>query len=69
VRIERVDADHGSPLKDWEAMSRPASPTRAQIAALRTAAQAGAPETAELGDDGSLKLNLSAHSLVLLEVQ
>jgi xylan 1,4-beta-xylosidase len=69
VRIERVDADHGSPLKAWEGMGRPVSPTRAQIAALRTAAQAGTPETADLGSDGSLKLNLAAHSLVLVEVQ
>jgi xylan 1,4-beta-xylosidase len=69
ARIERVDAEHGSPLKAWEDMGRPASPSRAQIAALRRAAQAGVPETVEIGDDGSLKLNLRAHCLVLVEVR
>ena len=69
ARIERVDAEHGSPLKAWEDMGRPAWPSRAQITALQSAAQPGNPETVELGDDGSLKLHLSAHSLVLVEVQ
>jgi xylan 1,4-beta-xylosidase len=69
ARIERVDAEHGSPLKAWEDMGRPASPSRAQIAALRSAAQAGVPETVEIGGDGSLKLNLRAHCLVLVEVR
>src|ERR1017187_7923952 len=69
ARIERVDAEHGSPLKAWEDMGRPAWPSRAQITALQSAAQPGNPETVELGDYGSLKLHLSAHSLVLVEVQ
>jgi xylan 1,4-beta-xylosidase len=69
AHVERVDADHGSPLKAWEAMGRPATPTRAQIAALRQAAAATPPESLELGSDGSLKLHLNAHGLVLVEVQ
>jgi xylan 1,4-beta-xylosidase len=69
ARIERIDAEHGSPLKAWQDMGRPASPSRAQIAALQRAAQAGNPETVELGADGSLKLNLSAHSLALVDVR
>ena len=69
VRIQRVDADHGSPLKAWEDMGRPVSPTRVQIAALKKAAEPGDPETVDLGDDRTLKLNLSAHGLVLVEVQ
>jgi hypothetical protein len=40
-----------------------------QIAALKSAAQPGNPETAEIGGDGSLKLRLSAHSLVMVEVK
>jgi xylan 1,4-beta-xylosidase len=69
ARIERVDAEHGSPIKAWEAMGRPASPTREQIAALRTAAQPGSPETVDLGADSSLKLHLPPHGLALIEVQ
>ena len=69
ARIERVDAEHGSPLKSWEDMGRPASPSVLQIAALKNAAQPGNPETAEIGADGSLKLRLSAHSLMMVEVK
>jgi len=69
ARIERVDAEHGSPLKAWQDMGRPASPSRAQVTALQNAAQPGIPETAELRADGSMKLTLSPHSLVLVEVQ
>jgi xylan 1,4-beta-xylosidase len=69
ARIERVDAEHGSPLKAWEDMGRPASPSRAQIAALRSAGQPGVPETMEIGGDGSLKLKLGAHCLALVEVR
>jgi hypothetical protein len=49
-------------------MGRPAWPTREQIAALKNAAQAGSPETVQLGDDASLKLGLPAHGLALVEV-
>jgi xylan 1,4-beta-xylosidase len=69
ARIERVDAEHGSPLKAWEEMGRPASPSRAQIAALRSAAQPGVAETVEMGGDGSVKLRLGAHCLALVEVR
>jgi xylan 1,4-beta-xylosidase len=69
ARIERIDAEHGSPLKAWEDMGRPASPSRAQIAALQSAAQPGVPEMVELGDDSSLKLSLRAHCLALVEVR
>jgi len=68
AHIARVDAEHGSPLKAWEDMGRPANPSRAQIAALQSAAQPGNPETIDVENDGSLKLHLSAHSLVLVEV-
>ncbi|MGA3078561.1 MAG: hypothetical protein ABSG56_33380 [Bryobacteraceae bacterium] len=69
ARIERVDSEHGSPLKAWEAMGRPASPSPAQIAALRSAAQPGDPETVELGADGALTLHLRAHCLAMVEVR
>ena len=66
--IQRVDADHGSPIKAWEEMGRPAWPTREQIAALKKAAQAGSPEAAQLDADASLKILLPPHGLALVEV-
>lgn len=69
ARIDRVDAEHGSPVKAWEEMGRPASPTVQQIEALKRAAQPGVPETAELGADGVLKLHLPPHGLALVEVK
>jgi xylan 1,4-beta-xylosidase len=68
ARMERVDAAHGSPVKAWVEMGRPASPTRAQVAALQNAAQLGPPETVDLGGDGSLKLTLGPHCLAVIEV-
>lgn len=69
ARIERVDADHGSPLKAWEEMGRPSQPTREQVSALKIAAQAAPPETAPLDSSSCLKLHLPPHGLVLVEVQ
>ena len=69
ARIARVDADHGSPLKAWQAMGRPRWPTPKQIAALKKAAQLPDPETVELGEDHSLKLTLSPHCLAVVEVR
>jgi xylan 1,4-beta-xylosidase len=68
ARIEHLDAEHGSPLKAWQEMGRPVSPTRAQVSALVKAAEPAKPETTALGADGSLKLPLPPHSLALVEV-
>jgi beta-xylosidase len=38
ARVQIIDAQHGSPLAAWEAMGRPAFPTRHQIQVLRDAA-------------------------------
>jgi len=69
ARIERVDAEHGSPLHAWEEMGSPTRPTREQVAALKKAAQAPDPEKVEIGSNGCLKLRLPAHGLALVEVQ
>jgi xylan 1,4-beta-xylosidase len=37
-RVQLLDADHGSPLKAWEGMGSPVSPTLKQVAELRNAA-------------------------------
>jgi xylan 1,4-beta-xylosidase len=65
ARIQIVDAQHGSPLAAWEAMGRPAFPTRHQIQVLRDAA--ALPEAAEQ-DLAGLSLNLPPHALALVRI-
>ena len=67
ARITIVDKDHGSPLPAWEKMGRPASPTLAQIEALRKAAALPAAQTQTL-KSGSLTLTLQPHALALIEI-
>ena len=67
ARITIVDKDHGSPLPAWEKMGRPASPTLAQIEALRKAAALPAAQTQTL-KNGSLTLTLQPHALALIEI-
>jgi xylan 1,4-beta-xylosidase len=62
-----VDKEHGSPLPAYEKMGRPASPTTAQIEALRKAAALPRAEVRAL-KDGGLTLTLQPHSLALVEV-
>ena len=68
VIVERLDADHGNVLKTFDQMSRPATPSRQQIAQLRAAGMAAPPETMHLAG-GSLELTIPAQGLVLLKVQ
>jgi xylan 1,4-beta-xylosidase len=67
AHITIVDKDHGSPLPAWEKMGRPASPTLAQIEALRKAAALPAAQTQTL-KSGSLTLTLQPHALALIEI-
>jgi xylan 1,4-beta-xylosidase len=67
ARITIVDKEHGSPLPAWEKMGRPASPTPAQIEALRKAAALPAAQTQTL-KSGSLTLTLQPHALALIEI-
>ena len=67
ARVSVVDKEHGSPLPAYEKMGRPASPSRAQIAALQKAASTPAPETRTL-DGGVLTLTLQPHALALIEI-
>lgn len=66
ARIQVVDREHGSPIPAWEAMGRPATPTREQIRKLRDAARMPAPEVRAFS--GTLDLHLQPHALVLIEV-
>src|SRR4051812_1976045 len=44
AQLWRLDADHGNILKTYDAMGRPAFPTRDQVAKLRLAGKASSPE-------------------------
>jgi xylan 1,4-beta-xylosidase len=67
AHITIVDKDHGSPLLAWDKMGRPASPTLAQIEALRKAAVLPSAKQESLKND-SLTLTLQPHALALIEV-
>ncbi len=66
--VFRVDREHGSLHKAYEAMGKPVYPTRTQIKQLRRAAQLAPPETLALSN-GELKLTLPPHGLAVLEVR
>lgn len=65
VEIWRLDADHGNVIKTYDAMGRPAFPTREQIVKLREAGKASPPETSAL-KNGSLTISIPPQGLVLL---
>jgi xylan 1,4-beta-xylosidase len=65
VEIWRLDADHGNVIKAYDAMGRPAFPTREQIVKLRAAGKAAPPETSSL-KDGSLTIAIPPQGLVLI---
>jgi xylan 1,4-beta-xylosidase len=67
ARVTIVDTEHGSPLPAWEKMGRPASPSLAQIEALRKAGALPHAETQTL-KNGSLTLTLQPQSLALIEL-
>ena len=54
----RIDPDHANVLGAWERLGRPDTPTREQLAELRTAAELRpSPQRAvEIGPDGELTL-------------
>jgi len=67
VTLWRLDADHGNVIKTFDAMGRPAFPTRAQITTLRTAGQPSPPETSSL-KDGNLTVSVPPQGLVLVQI-
>jgi len=68
AKVTIVDKDHGSPLPLYEKQGRPASPTIAQIEALRKAAALPASKSYPL-KNGSLSLTLEPHALALIELK
>jgi len=67
VQLWRLDADHGNVVKTFDAMGRPAFPSRDQIAQLRTAGQPSPPEGISLRNH-SLTVQVAPQGLVLLEI-
>lgn len=68
AKVTIVDKEHGSPLPLYEKQGRPASPTIAQIEALRKAAALPASKSYTL-KNGSLSLTLEPHALALIELK
>jgi xylan 1,4-beta-xylosidase len=67
-QLWRVDADHGNVVKTFDAMGRPATPSRDQITRLQEAARPSPPEQVAL-KNGSLTFNIPPQGLVVLEVR
>ena len=67
VTLWRLDADHGNVLRVFDALGRPAFPTRAQIEQLQAAAHLPAPEHPGL-ENGTLQVAVPAQGLVVLEL-
>jgi xylan 1,4-beta-xylosidase len=65
VQISRLDADHGNVVKAYDAMGRPAFPSRDQIMQLRAAGQASPPEQAAL-TNGTLTITVPPQGLILI---
>jgi xylan 1,4-beta-xylosidase len=65
VKIWRLDPDHGNVIKTYDAMGRPAFPTRDQIVQLRAAGNASPPQSIAL-KDGSLTISIPPQGLVLI---
>jgi xylan 1,4-beta-xylosidase len=65
VKIWRLDADHGNVIKTYDAMGRPAFPTRDQIVQLRAAGKASPPQSATL-KNGALTITIPPQGLVMI---
>jgi xylan 1,4-beta-xylosidase len=69
ARIRILDSQHGSSLEAWEAMNRPAFPSRRQIQQLREAAALPDASTQDLtGNPATLSLTLQPHALALIQI-
>jgi len=65
--ILHLDEDHGNVIKTYDAMGRPAFPSRNQIVRLRQAGSAAPPEKSSL-KAGSLTLDIPPQGLVLVTI-
>ncbi len=67
VVVWRLDQDHGNVVKTFDAMGRPATPTREQIRTLRAAGAPAAEERSSL-KDGVLTVDIAPQGLVVVKV-
>jgi xylan 1,4-beta-xylosidase len=67
VQIWRLDADHGNVIKAYDAMGRPAFPTRDQIARLRAAGKPFPAQNLALRN-GALTIDIPPQGLVLIKL-
>jgi xylan 1,4-beta-xylosidase len=66
--VWRVDVNHGNVVKAYDDMGRPATPTQAQITALKKAGALAAPERLALRG-GKLTVHVPAQGLALVEIR
>jgi xylan 1,4-beta-xylosidase len=67
VQLWRLDADHGNVIKTFDAMGRPAFPTRDQIIQLRAAGRPFPPQNLTL-TNGTLTIAVPPQGLVLIKL-
>ena len=65
--IWRLDADHGNVIKTFDAMGRPAFPSRNQISQLRVAGQPFPPQKIMV-KDGTLNVTIPPQGLVVIKI-
>lgn len=68
VNIQRVDANHGNVLKQYEAMGKPLDPTPGQVEELNRETSLPAPEERNL-QQGRLELTMAPNSLALIRIE
>ncbi|QEE29900.1 glycosyl hydrolase family 39 [Terriglobus albidus] len=66
--VWRVDVNHGNVVKAYDDMGRPATPTQAQIVALKKAGALAPPERLALRG-GKLTVHVPAQGLALVEIR
>jgi xylan 1,4-beta-xylosidase len=67
VKLWRLDADHGNVIKTYDAMGRPAFPTREQITQLRAAGKPSPPQSLALKNQ-TLTVSIPPQGLVLIKL-
>jgi xylan 1,4-beta-xylosidase len=68
VMLWQLDADHGNVVKTFDAMGRPATPSRKQIAELRAAGKLPAPQQTHLTNN-TLTVTLPTQGLAVLTIK
>ena len=67
AKLWRVDRDHGNVVKAYDAMGRPAFPSREQLTSLREAARLAPPVSMALSG-GKLSVQVPSQGLVIVEI-